>query len=174
MRLTFTIVVLLLLQNVGSAQLIKPIEERPAFPERVERESEVPFDLTGKATLTFVDFGIVFDGGSYSAQFRRDDGHHLVIYFLHPGYWTKQAIKDKTQPIEVDLDAERDEEGEVRLEVVPDSPFEKRLVGLLNDSLATKAYRGDQIKTLTQIRDCVRDRKPLPELRKRFPGWFKH
>ena len=170
MRPTVTIMVLLVLQNIGSGQLLAPPEER--LPGEIERAAEVPAELEGNRTLTFVESSVIFDGGSHGARFRWDNGNHMVIFFLHPGYWTKQAIKDKAQPIVVDLDADDGDE-KVRLEVQPDSPFEKRLLELLNDDLANKKHSREQIKTLTRIRDCVRDRNVLPEIRKRFPDAFK-
>jgi len=101
MRPTVTVIVLLALQNIGSAQLLS---RRPQLPATFELAANVPAELAGKATLTFVDSSVIFDGGSHCARFRRDNGHHLVIFFLHPGYWTKQAIKNETQPIVVDPD----------------------------------------------------------------------
>jgi len=167
-RETAAIILLLLLQNIGSGQLIRPKNER--LPGEIELRAKVPAELEGKATVTFTEFGVIFDGGSYGASFRRENGRHLVIYFLHPGYWTKQAVKDKTQPIVVDLDAD---EETAHLEVQPDSPFEKRLLELLSDDAANKEHSHEQIKTLTRIRDCIRGRKPLGEIRKRFPDEFK-
>ncbi len=167
MRPTITIIVLLVLQNVGAGQLIRPIRGR--LPAKIEPAAEVPAEFAGKATLNFVELGVVFDGGSYGATFRRDTGRDVVIYFLHPGYWTKQAIKNKTQPIVVDL--YQDEE-KAYLEVEQDSPFEKRLFELLNNGLSNKEVSPNQIKTLTRIRDCIQNRQPLTEIRKRFPKAF--
>lgn len=170
MRPTLTIIVFLSLQNIASAQLLSAIGERPQLPEKFERVANVSTDLAENATLTFVDLSGIFDGGSYAARFRRDNGRDLDIYFLHPGFWTTEAIKKKTQPIVVDL---YQNEETAKLEVEPDSAFEKRLIELLNNELSNKKLSREQVKTLTRIRDCIRDRKPLPEIRKQFPPAFK-
>ena len=169
MRLIVTIIVLLVLQNISSAQLIRPVHER--LPGEIELTEGVPSELAGKALLKFETLTVIFDGGSYGASFRRGDGQDLVIYFLHPGYWTKQAIKNKTQPIVVDLSNQK--EDDVHLEVKRDSPFERRLIELLNNDLDRKEHSREQIKSLTRLRDCIRDRKPLGEIQKRFPSAFK-
>ena len=168
MRPTLTILILISLQNIGFAQLLSSIDERQ-LPGKFERTAKVPANLARTATLTFVDSSVIFDGGSYGARFRRDNGHGLVIYFLHPGYWTKQAIKNKTQPIVVDL---YQNEEKVKLEVEPDSPLEKRIIELLNDDLSKKELSDEQVKTLTRVRDCIRDREPHPEIRERFRATF--
>lgn len=168
MRLMVTIFVLLALQNVGSAQLIRPAHER--LPGEKKLTAKVPVDLAENASLKFNSLSVVFDGGSYGAVFQRDDGKDLVIYFLHPGYWTKQAIKNKTQPIVVDLSNQN--EDDVHLEVEQNSPFEKRLIELLNNDLANEEHGREEIRTLTRVRNCIRDRNPLRELRKRFPDAF--
>ncbi|MBC8353469.1 MAG: hypothetical protein H8E66_15830 [Planctomycetes bacterium] len=167
MRATITIIVLLVLQNVGSGQLIRPIRER--LPGEIELAADVPAEFVGKATLTFVELSVIFDGGSYGATFRCDNDRDVAIYFLHPGYWTKQAIKNETQPIVVDL--YRDEE-KAKLEVERDSPFEKRLIELLTNDLSNRELSPEQIKTLIRIRECIRTRQPLTEIRKRFPKAF--
>lgn len=134
MRLTAAIVVMLVLQNVGSGQLIRPAHER--LPGEIDLTAEVPVDLAEKASLKFDSLGVIFDGGSYGASFRRSDGQDLVIYFLHPGYWTKQAIRNRTQPIVVDLSNQQKDN--VHLEVEPKSPFERKLLELLDNDLAKK------------------------------------
>src|SRR5688572_642782 len=123
MRL-FEILIVLSLQGVSFAQLTSPPDERN-LPGEFKRTAETPKILAATTSLTFIDFTVIFDGGSYGARFRRDDGEHLVIYLLHAGYWSKPAITNRTQPIVVQLSHEK--EDEVRLEVEPKSAFEKRL-----------------------------------------------
>ena len=62
-----------------------------------------------------------------------------------------------------------EKEDEVHLEVEPKSAFEKRLLELLDNDLSNKDHSSAHIKTLTRLRDCVADRKPLAEIRKRLP-----
>jgi hypothetical protein len=170
MRLTLTLVVLCSLPTIGLAQLLTSTDERRLAGD-VRRASKVPTELTDRATLTFVELGVIFDGGSYGATFRRGDGRELVIFFLHPGYWSKQAIKDRAQPIVVQLDTAR--EDEVRFEVEPSSPFERRLVELLNEDIGDKRHSRKDAKTLTRVRDTIQNRKPLAEIRRRFPKTFQ-
>jgi len=168
MRFTAMIVVLMALQNVSSGQLIRPAHER--LPGDIQLAAKVPVNLAEDASLKFDSLSVILDGGSYAAVFRLNDGQDLVIYFLHPGYWTKQAIKNKTQPIVIDLS--KQQKDDVKREVEQDSPFEKRLIELLNNDLANNEHSREEIKTLTRVRDCIRDRNPLRELRKRFPDAF--
>ena len=166
MRSTFTFVVLLLLPTIGLAQLVSSADHRQ-LPGEFPRASKVPTELTGRATLTFVELNVIFDGGSYGVLFRRGDGHELVVFFLHTGYWSQQAIENRAQPIVVQFDRAR-EDGE-KVELEPGSPFEKRLVALVNDDLGNVRHSPKDIKTLTRVRDSIRDRKPLAEIRTRFP-----
>jgi hypothetical protein len=170
MRSTLTLVVLFSLPTIGRAQLVSSTDER-RLPGDFQRASKVPTELTDRATLTFVELGVILDGGSYGATFRRGNGRELVIFFLHPGYWSKQAIKDRAQPIAVQLDTAR--EDDARFEVEPGSPFEKRLVELLNEDLGDKRHGRKEAKTLTRVRDTIQNRKPLAEIRKRFPKTFQ-
>jgi hypothetical protein len=139
-------------------------------PGEIDLTAEVPVDLAEKASLKFDSLRVIFDGGSYGASFRRSDGQDLVIYFLHPGYWTKQAIRNRTQPIVVDLSNQQKDN--VHLEVEPNSPFERRLLELLDNDLANKEHSRKQMATLKRIRDCIQNRNPLREVRKRFPDAF--
>jgi hypothetical protein len=165
-----TLVVLLSLPTIGLAHLASSGDERQ-LPGDFQRASKVPTELTDPATLTFVEFLVVFDGGSYGATFRRGDGRELVIFFLHPGYWSKQAIKDRAQPIIVQVDKAR--EDDVKFEVEPGSPFAKRLVELLNEDLRDKRHSRKEADTLARLRDSIQTRKPLAEIRKRFPKTFQ-
>ena len=161
------ILIVLSLAGVCLAQLTSPTDERN-LPGEFKRTAETPTILVGKRSLTFIDFTVILDGGSYGARFRRDDGEHLIIYFLHAGYWSKPAITNRTQPIVVQLSHEK--EDEVHLEVEPKSAFEKRLLELLDNDQSNKDHSSVHIKTLTRLRDCVADRKPLAEIRKRLPA----
>ena len=170
MRLTLALAVLFTVPTFGLAQLVSPTDERQ-LPGDFQRASKVPTELTDPATLTFVEFGVIFDGGSYGATFRRGDGSELVVFFLHPGYWSKQAIKDRTQPIVVQLDTAR--KNDARFEVEPGSPFEKRIVELLREDFGGKKHNRKETKTLARLRDSIQDRKPLAEIRRRFPKTFQ-
>jgi hypothetical protein len=169
MRLMAAIAFFLALQNITFGQLIRPVHER--LPTEIELTAKVPVELGEKASLRFNGLSVIFDGGSYGASFRSADGKDLVIYFLHPGYWTKEAIEGKIQPIVVDLSNEQ--EDDVHLEVKPKSQFEKRLLELVNGDLANKEHSQDQIAMLKRVRDCIKDRTPLRELREGFPKAFK-
>jgi len=160
------ILIVLLLEGVSFAQLTSSTDER-TLPGEIKRTAETPTILAAKRSLTFIEFTVIFDGGSYGARFRRDDGEHLIIYFLHAGYWSKRAITNGTQPIVVELSHEKQDK--VRLEVEPKSAFEKRLLELLDNDLSNKDHSSAQIKTLTRLRDCIADRKPLAEIRKQLP-----
>ena len=65
MRLTLTIIVLLVLQNISSGQLVRPVHER--LPGEIELTEGVPCDLAGSASLKFESLSVIFDGGSYGA-----------------------------------------------------------------------------------------------------------
>jgi hypothetical protein len=152
--------------SLGLAQLVSSADERQ-LPGNYPLALEAPTELIDPATLTFVESNIIFDGGSYGALFRRADGRVVVLYFLHTGFWSKQAIEKRRQPIIVDLDRERKDDA--LLEVAAESPFEERLIELLNADLENAARSPKATRTLKRLRDTVQNRKPLAEVRKRFP-----
>ncbi len=136
---------------------------RMSLPLEIMRASKVPPKLANNAALHFLNLDIYFDGGSHGAEFRRHDGGSLQLFFAHPGYWSERAKKQTIQPVAVLVKRGKKE---VLVEIDQHSALEKRIVELLTDDLRNGKHKPEDKLTLTRIRDCVRDRKPLKEIKK--------
>jgi hypothetical protein len=162
-RIAIALIALLAITDNGTAQLLDPSGLPPSWRMKIERTSKVPPKLSGQATLRFLDLDICFDGGSHGARFRRHDGGSLFLFFPHPGYWSEKAKTQSIQPVAVQV---KRGENDVLVEIDQNSALEKRIVELLTLDLRNGNHDPDDTKTLTRIRDCVRDRRPLKEIEK--------
>lgn len=149
----------------ASAQLISPNGNPPLNLIPVEIASDIPPKLKGDASLAFDRLDIYFDGGSRGAEFNREDGGKLMLFFPHPGYWTPTARKNRTQPVAV-LTHRNDKQ--MLVEIKLDSPLNRRIVELIEADISAGKHSPDKLQTLNRVRDSVRTRIPLKEIADRM------
>lgn len=150
------IVCTLLMPGVVSAQLMLEREADSQAKASLRIETKIPTDLNGNASVRFDLLDICFDGGSYAAFFKRDNGTEFVLFFPHPGYWSPEAKRDSKQPVAI--------QGKTLVEIAPESPLQERILELLANDIADGKRERAATLTLIRIRDCLLHRKPLAEI----------
>ena len=134
-----------------------------AYPLKIV--AEVPPKLDDGVSLTFVELDMVFDGGSHVADFRRNDGGILRLWFPHAGYWTSKAKAARSQPVGIMV--LRDQKAGI-VEILRDSLLQKRIVELLAQDIAENVHPASKAATLTRIKSRLQDRNPLQEIGERM------
>ena len=165
MRFELALLTIAILAANANGQLISPNGVPPLSRIPVEIVSDVPQKLRGEAILTFDDLDIYFDGGSQGAEFQRNDGGKLILFFPHSGYWTPDARKNRVQPVAV---LTRRNEKQMLVEIKPDSKLNQRIVDLLDADVSSGRHSPERLATLKRIRDSVRIRRPLKEIADRM------
>jgi hypothetical protein len=165
MRVAVILLVAMSVNEMARAQLLRQDLDPPSVFSKVERASAVPKKLGDNASLGFVALDMLFDGGSHCAEFRRNDGGRLTLFFGHPGYWSNGAKRDSKQPVAILIHRQP---RPLLVEVERSSALEKRLIELLTKDLSNGKHAEPERSVLTRIRDCLRDRKPLKEIEERF------
>ncbi len=149
-----------LLPSFVSAQLMLPTVPQGGTEARVNVETRIPQALAGDTKLQFTELEMAFDGGSYGAFFKRENGSELVLFFPNPSYWTVDAKKAGRQPVAI--------QGKTLTEISPGSPLENRLLELLASDIADGGRDRQATLTLIRLRDCLLSRRPLAEFQEKF------
>jgi len=157
-RLVVAIAALAAFSDVGQAQLLNRTGRGS-----VEQAAKIVPELAGKTTLHFKEHGFNFSGGDESAVFRLGDGRTLRLEFPSSLSWSLNALKEPAQPVVIVV---RRNDKEQVLEIVRNSPLEKRLIELLQADLVDSEHSPDDAQTIAQLRDRLRSRKPSPQEKK--------
>ena len=158
-RTMTALVLLCVVSNVADAQYLNL---KPVGNATVQRSSEVPEMLSATKTLRFREFTMIYDGGSRIARFELDNQEEFTLVFPHTGFWTDAAIAEAKQPVGYHVDTPS---GRKIIEIEPKSAFEKRLLELLTDDLLGDVGTRKDRRTIRRIRDRVKDRKVIRELK---------
>jgi hypothetical protein len=165
MRFALTLLTIAIFTGQANGQLISPNGNPPLNRMSVEIASDVPQKLRGDTLLTFDDLDIYFDGGSHGAEFQRNDGGKLMLFFPHSGYWTPAARKKRVQPVAV---LTQRNGKQLLVEIKPDSKLNQRIVDLIDADISSGRHSPEKLATLKRVRDSVRKRSPLKEIADRM------
>ena len=162
-RVIILLTAMLLLHRDVHAQLLAKEYPwpRPKTVPAISVAGDVPKGLADGATLTFETYDICFDGGSYGAFFKRQNGERLVLFFPNPLYWSDKAKMESRQPVAIES------KGGL-VEIKRDSPLERRLLHLLAVDIASGIRDSENALLLIRVRDCLLTRRPLAEIEERF------
>ena len=154
-RLVVAIAALVAFSDVGQAQLLNRTGRGS-----VEQAAKILPELAGKTALHFKKHDFYFTSGDELAVFRIGDGRSLKLEFPTPLSWSLNALKEPAQPVVIVV---RRNDKEQVLEIVRNSPLEKRLIELLQADLVDSKHSPEDAQTIARLRDTLRSRKPSPE-----------
>jgi hypothetical protein len=147
-----------------------PYAKSPA-PKHIEirRNLEDCPRFGGTQRLTFSHYDMVFDGGSYGAEFRNQDRRKVTLLFANYEYWTDEAKRQNVQPaLFYYNDAWK--KANYYYEIARQSNEEQRVAGMVKRAsvrpVGPKRDVMEPRERLKWIEARLRDRKPVVKLPK--------